>query len=264
MSRIVLRVVLALGLALPAVFLQTAASADNALPQSADQLAADYKAAVAATAAPTPAMAAVEDWTVISPETPGQTWRDTPSGPQVLMEYWTGYTGYNDMVGQTVAVDATTDRIWSTPVAELKDYLDGVDIQASGGLTTTLDKVLGLPPTNAATTVVEFWVAAEDLIRPSVNPDPTATHDQGYGLTTFVNRLFGNQGYDIGSKSFNDWFDDRRDSIYSAASPYPWTGFGYTYDWGAGDSNQGVGEFVVRPGADIVIQSVSTTAEYFE
>ena len=44
--------------------------------------------------------------------------------------------------------------------------------------------------------------------------------------------------------------------------PFPWTRLGYTYDWGESENHIGLSEFVVRKGADIEIDSVSTVNDY--
>ena len=43
---------------------------------------------------------------------------------------------------------------------------------------------------------------------------------------------------------------------------YPWTGLGYTYDWGDHLHPQGQSEFVVPPGTTVWIEGIFTPAEY--
>jgi hypothetical protein len=38
---------------------------------------------------------------------------------------------------------------------------------------------------------------------------------------------------------------------------------GYTYDWGDPGSDVGVSEYVIRKNSEVIVKSVSTTADYF-
>jgi len=42
----------------------------------------------------------------------------------------------------------------------------------------------------------------------------------------------------------------------------PWTGLGYTYDWGNPDSEVGASEFILVPGAAYQVKRAVPTAEY--
>jgi hypothetical protein len=42
---------------------------------------------------------------------------------------------------------------------------------------------------------------------------------------------------------------------------YPWTGLGYTYDWGS-SNNVGLSEFIVDTGVQVVVRRKLTVEEY--
>ena len=49
---------------------------------------------------------------------------------------------------------------------------------------------------------------------------------------------------------------------YTGDHPYPWTGLGYTYDWGNPDSEIGLSEFVILGGSTVGVDAVIPTEEY--
>ncbi len=102
---------------------------------------------------------------------------------------------------------------------------------------------------------VELWVDPNDLFRPCVDPEiddntcslsfdkdnpPTVEGIADY--TAFYKNLF---------------FDDFR---YQPG--VPWTGLGYTYDWGNPSTSEGASEFILRPGSPYTIAGTTPTAEY--
>ena len=44
----------------------------------------------------------------------------------------------------------------------------------------------------------------------------------------------------------------------------PWTGMGYTYDWGALNYPFGASEFILVPGAEYEIVRIVKTMDYFQ
>jgi hypothetical protein len=67
--------------------------------------------------------------------------------------------------------------------------------------------------------------------------------------------------------SYRKWFDNRRAHVYTLPAPYPWTGLGYTYDWGNPTApHVGVSEFVINAGSSgvsVFVKSASWTRTYF-
>ena len=43
---------------------------------------------------------------------------------------------------------------------------------------------------------------------------------------------------------------------------YPWTHYGYTYDWNSGTKKYGLSEYVVKPGSSVKVVSTMSAADY--
>ena len=161
---------------------------------------------------------------------------------------------------------------WVTVVPELKD-----SFRTSTPKPLQIAQLLGLPPGDAQryAYMLEMYVAPQDIFRPCPDPEitdceceldfppelfwifnPTDTvYDEQNNLNTFVD--------------YQTWFTNRKNYIYTAIYPYPWTGLGYTYDWGNPDNYVGLSEFVVHgkredgSGIAVKINRVCRTDEYF-
>lgn len=127
------------------------------------------------------------------------------------------------------------------------------------------DQLLGLPDTSANRYIADIWVDPATIFRSSRNPLLTNVTESW----TFPDPLIG-----VPSKTgaeYYTWFTNRLDTIYSAATPYPWTSLGYTYDWGtnghlAGETPYiGVSEFVMFKGAgtyQYYVDGIFTPSQY--
>lgn len=230
---------------------------------------ANYDDALFATAAPTIDMVpAASQWTSLDPADPSQTWRVGSDGKQqVLVSFVTDYTGYDSLVGNYTT--RSSGETWVSVVPTTSNYIAA---NGTGGesLPTRLDEYLGLTPDYSPSRVVNLWVSLDDIVRPSVNPDPTSDREQGYGLRDFASALAakGNTGYDIGSSTYAAWFGNRKQTIYfptDGSEGYPWTGFGYTYNYSSDSTdNVGAAEFIVKPGSNVEIVSSTPVADAFK
>jgi hypothetical protein len=146
----------------------------------------------------------------------------------------------------TVPKDSKNPKkgLWVTAVPEVKefvrDYLSkSQDKETSSSfLSSRLEQYLGLPPNGGYKYFVEVWVNKDDLIRPCSN----STVDD----TTCVVPTPGSL------------YDPRSNTTY------PFTGLGYTYDWGNSETDIGASEFIVKPGATVTIFGKKTTDEYLQ
>ena len=147
---------------------------------------------------------------------------------------------------ETVKFD---DVVWVVNDKELwnwfQDHKDGVrnwDLR--------FKQLFGEPRTSAATHMAFLWVNPEDLMRPAYVPDVKA-----YDMHTSFEGEFNN---DAGNSDrmmwFKNWFDDRAAKSYSGPDARPWTRLGYTYDWGSSADKYGLSEFIVVPGANMVVR----------
>ena len=151
--------------------------------------------------------------------------------------------------------------LWVTVVPELKNFCTAY---ASTGreITPRIEQLLGLPPgQNEPRKIVEFWVEAKDLFRPT--PDPEIT-DREAELEFRLPNEFSSV-----SDKYKEWFNRELDSFKSrlkemnpAKMPAPWTRLGYTYDWGESTNHIGLSEFVLTKGANLEVDSVATVENY--
>ena len=139
-----------------------------------------------------------------------------------------------------------------------------------------IQRVLGLPPGPAPDHVVtELEVARKDLVRPCVAghdvktptcefkfPDPPAPGADAATLRGEYDqlRLVAKQMWN----SYRVGFD--RDTQLPAderRAGYPFTGMGWSYDWGSGrPGNFGVTEFVIKPRADVKVINDKKPADF--
>jgi hypothetical protein len=176
--------------------------------------------------------------------------------------------------------------VWVTMVPELYDFFKKHTYSS-----LRIEQLLGLPPNYGNNYIVEYWVNPSDLFRPA--PDPQIVYQEGSMKFPWdsshqlaLNTTGDYNVYDdfctqatapcpcTGSRftDYKCWFQNRRAFIYSydfTDAPYPWTGLGYTYDWGNSKTTVGLSEFVFNKapiyGDSITttIQSVSVASDYF-
>jgi hypothetical protein len=136
-----------------------------------------------------------------------------------------------------------------------------------------LKQLLGLPPDADYDAFVELWIDPRAFFRPCADPEiidrectlnlsvapslaascPWTGSFKGQTGATWVNV----------SQAHLDWMCANWSRSYPAdpRASYPWTGLGYTYDWGQPDP-VGESEFVSPKGTTVLIESVTPTAEY--
>ena len=147
---------------------------------------------------------------------------------------------------ETVKFD---DVVWVVNDKELwnwfQDHKDGVrnwDLR--------FKQLFGEPRTSAATHMAFLWVSPEDLMRPAYVPDVKA-----YDMHTSFEGEFNNDAANSERRMwFKNWFDARAAKSYSGPDARPWTRLGYTYDWGSNGDKYGLSEFIVVPGANMVVR----------
>lgn len=191
--------------------------------------------------------------TAITPDNETLTWE--PAGERVLVSTWTSWNGYDTQVGQEIPL---TREVWVTAVPQLQGFCQTYAATAETPLTLRLEQLLGLPPNNGKTRVVEMWVDPADLFRPSPDGeiDDTVAELELPGPERFASQ----QDYEF----HRDWYNLQLsiDDYDNPAKGYPWTRLGYTYDWGNPDSEVGLSEFVITAGSTIKIENVYETAAY--
>lgn len=191
--------------------------------------------------------------TAIIPDNVTLTWE--AAGERVLVSTWTSWNGYDTQVGHEIPL---TREVWVTAVPQLQGFCQTYAVTAETPLTLRLEQLLGLPPNNGKTRVVEMWVDPADLFRPSPDSeiDDTVAELELPGPERFASQ----QDYEF----HRDWYNLQLsiDDYDDTAKGYPWTRLGYTYDWGNPDSEVGLSEFVITAGSTIKIENVYETAAY--
>ena len=213
-------------------------------PPSDDELKARYVAAVADAKDAEPAEVATGlVW--IGPANPDLVW--SPARDRVLVVTWTNWSGYDGLVGRETTVGRET---WVTAVPELRRRCAA--IPPGTDVTLRLEQLLGLPPRNGKTKLVQLWVSPGDLFRPAADPE---IGDREAGPD------FPNNRRVAVTAAHRAWIEDLESKSYGADG-YPWTRLGYTYDWNNPRSEVGLSEFVVEKGAVVRVESVQDTASY--
>lgn len=168
------------------------------------------------------------------------------------------FTSHKYEIGST---EPQSRELWVTVVPELqkscqKYAAEGIE------LTPRIEQLLGLPLSQKKSrNVVEFWVEAKDLFRPT--PDPEITDHEA--------QLDFPQSLDFISVSdkYKDWYNSRVNEFNNRLKankrdkmPAPWTRLGYTYDWGDSQNHIGLSEFVLVKGAELEVDSVTPVSNY--
>ena len=180
---------------------------------------------------------------------PALTWKGEGAQKRVLGVVFTGYTGYDSLVGQTTTLSRD---VWVTMVPELKDFCATHAISPAD-LDLRLEQLIGLNPGGGRTRLAEIWASPEDLFRPS--PDPEITDHE-------AELDFRPPGpFSLVNEEHVRWINDLKAVSYGE-SGMPWTRLGYTYDWGNSETIVGLSEFVIRKGATVEIASVTSPADY--
>ncbi|MDD5489393.1 MAG: hypothetical protein PHP25_01785 [Candidatus Moranbacteria bacterium] len=180
--------------------------------------------------------------TPITESNPDLFWKDG----RVLLTTWTKYP---DSYPASQTVSANWGEIWVTAAPEIRDFFAENPVPRNA-LALRIEQLLGMPQSSRNSFFADVWVKPEDLFRPCPDPeiDDTACRT---GLPANTD------------PEYVEWFDGNIISSYFSEREYPWTRLGYTYDWGKPD-HEGLSEYVIRKDAEIIVDRVVPTEEYFK
>ncbi len=187
-------------------------------------------------------------------------WRKNNGKIEYLMANWKYVKNPSEdwKVGTKKSIEA---RTWLTAVPQVKEFCQnckgiGINIPGDIMLSLRLQQYLGLilNRNSNKTHFVEMWVKAEDLSRPCVDPEINDSscnvlHIPISASYPILQEIY-TTSYAVGSQEH-----------------YPWTGLGYTYDWGNPKKpREGASEFLIngtkeKP-IEIEVVSVTATKEY--
>lgn len=184
---------------------------------------------------------------VIKRNNPILVWRDN----QVLVLAWLGPCEKKPTPTSIACMEEDTEveikgnnndyAIWVTAVPEIKDFLTKQSAASPvPKLRDRLKKYLGLDTRDSYDWFVEIWVDKDSLIRPCVN---TNIEDAKCNLIS--------SGLALDSR-FNR----------ARQRKWPFTGLGYSYDWGSRESDIGASEFAIKDGAKVRIRRIMATDDY--
>jgi hypothetical protein len=151
------------------------------------------------------------------------------------------------------------DAIWVTANDELFDFCKKLVGFDEISLSLRLNQFLGLPPQRQSFQIVEYLVAPGHLVRPCIDPE---IHDDVCDVPADVSDLHSEAPQLQKSKfraGFLEWFRYRSVNTFikNSEDGYPWTRYGYTYDYAndAGRTNPrapfGASEYVIAPNSSI-------------
>lgn len=232
----------------------SAAAADTPASPAAVQEA--YRAAVQDASIAT-ADEIFHDLFPINPANPRLQW--SPDKQKVLVATWKSQSAYEQYLKNS---NKTSDNesfvVWVSAVPQLqefcKNYLKDHPGAGKEQLELRLKQYLGLAPDWKYDVFVEMWVKPEDLFRPCMDPaiDDSQCEAQ-FGKNT--PKVKGITDYSAFYK--NLYFGDFR-----TLPGVPWTGLGYTYDWGSPISKVGASEYILSPGTPYEIKQAVPTMGY--
>jgi len=187
----------------------------------------------------------VQDLAVIRPGAPGLEWS---ADGRVLVATWADQRWLRKPGRHLIL---RTD-VWVTPGNEVQRRCRRIDA-SEAELQLRLEQMLGLPPgSGSGRRFVELWVRPADLFRPC--PDPA------------IDRVRCTPEVDPAtiSPEHREWLAETAEDLHRPARSggYPWTGLGYTYDWGDPYTEVGFTELVVHRRAEVRVRRVAPTRGY--
>lgn len=174
---------------------------------------------------------------------------------------WKSLDSYTRFIQPATRTASNPDYLlWVTAAPQVQQFCNALlraqPDMPQDALDLRLKQYLGLPVDYSYDVFVELWVAPANVFRPCTDPAVTtsqcasgfpATRTQVTNIpdyTAFYTRLY--------MKSFRN------------EGRMPWTGLGYTYDWGPSRDHIGASEYILAPDAPYEITRVVKTREYCE
>ncbi|NET11125.1 MAG: hypothetical protein F6K16_41865 [Symploca sp. SIO2B6] len=193
----------------------------------------------------------------ITPENPHLIWNEDYT--QILVVTWKRQSSYERHIRpHTLTSDQENHVIWVTAAPEIQDfcreYLATHPEATQEELELRLKQHLGLHYDWTYDVFVELWVSPDQLFRPCVDPDITDTQ---------CNEHFGDRIPEVANiADYRSFYTHLYWQSFRTLPGTPWTGLGYTYDWGNPVSEVGVSEFIIAPSTPYTIHQVQPTREY--
>lgn len=198
----------------------------------------------------------------ITPENSFLVWNQ--SRTQILVVTWKSQYVYERFIKPNTHSSRRDDQLlWVTVAPQVQAFCQRYLAQhpnaTEADLTLRLKQYLGLNPAWEYDQFVELWVSPGDLFRPCVNPDITQRQCP-LNFAGAVPKVVGHtQG--TGIQDYQSFYQTLYFRSIRAALQ-PWTGLGYTYDWGSPISRVGASEFILVPGAAYTVKQAVPALRY--
>ncbi len=178
---------------------------------------------------------------------------------KVLVTTWKSTSSYEQFLKPHSKTSENPDHaVWVTAVPQVKRVCGAMFAAnpkvSQEAVELRLKQYLGLNPDWQYDIFVEMWVNPADLFRPCVDPqikDTSCNLHFGENIPTVKN-----------IPDYRKFYENLYYKSYRSGDGVPWTGLGYTYDWGNSESEVGASEYILVPGASYEIQQVVSTVEY--
>ncbi len=235
-----------------------------------DALCEKYRAALAAAKYPSTGAISVT-LTPLLPTTPGLQWNNG----MILMGTWTQLKPFEKLEpGQSFQL---TDATWWTAVPLMQQWCQQTGLKGAD-LSLRIAQMLGMPPPPWTPNdgFIQVWVNPQNIFRPC--PDPEISDHECEVQIPMVppyvpaenqppwacSGIQTSLKYVDVAPAHLKWMCANWTASYnqgSTYSNYPWTGLGYTYDWGS-DNHVGQSEFVSPKNTTVIFESRATTDAY--
>lgn len=225
-------------------------------PSGTDGTDAAYRRAVEDAAFPHESDIAT-NLVAIRPDNPALVWNADKS--RLLVATWKSRQAYEQFLKPNDTTSTDPDyAVWVTTVPQVRKLCAGLVSTHPGiggeAVNLRLKQYLGLDPHWPYDLFVELWVDPSDLFRPCVDPqtdDGSCNLHFGDGTPTVKNIA-----------NYPAFYRNLYYKSFRASAGVPWTGLGYTYDWGNPASEVGASEFILAPGSHYAIRDAVPTLEY--
>ena len=124
--------------------------------------------------------------------------------------------------------------LWFTLFPYFQNYCQAQSFRNNDALLLRMKQKLGLPYGRTYQWIAELWVPVEAIKRPC--PDPSTDNE----------RCFTQPDIPLDVKYHKWYFEQRALASVEVEEPFPFTGLGYTYDWGLKAPEFGFTEFVFQ------------------
>ena len=194
----------------------------------------------------------------ITPDNNELVWNADKS--KVLVVTWKSQQSYDSTIKNGTSTSSNEDWvIWVTTAPQVQKlghrYLKGHPDATKNNVDLRVKQYLGLRPEWGYDVFVEMWARPENIIRPCMDPEIT---DKTCGLE-FKKTLAKVKNIE----NYQNFYKNLYFQDFHTRTGGPWTGMGYTYDWGNPDSEVGASEFILVPSTPYEIKQAVPTMDYF-